>query len=416
MRWLSLSSGTFPELGLGEEVLAGLQGITTPTEVQAAGIPTILSGQDTIVSSETGSGKTLTYLLPLAQRLAQAGLVGQVPPGTDPFALVLVPTQELVLQLQQVIATHFPGTLAPATRVAHGTVGPGRSSPCSLLLATPQALATNLPPRRLKRLQVLVLDEADMLLSGDFLPLVRDSLLMGGRRGGGSGPPLQQHIFVAATLPDTGKKGTAAFLRQFFRSAQTVATAGRHRPPPSVQHRSVVVGDWAAWGRMGEAEDAVRALASAVAVGAQGPVDTAPRVAEDGSLVQPHFVADAGHLLAVDDVVTPGRPAVDAAPLPADGIPPSQGLASLYHAAQDAKARYEAHLFSERCSALLSVLLGGAGGGPALHPMPEDGVPTGGDAALAAASRHAQLHLPAWPFTEAEGEGGGGTGTCAACR
>lgn len=60
---------TFEELGLNEELMQALDGlkIKTPTEVQCIGIPSVLAGEDVVIASHTGSGKTLTYMLPVVQ-------------------------------------------------------------------------------------------------------------------------------------------------------------------------------------------------------------------------------------------------------------------------------------------------------------------------------------------------------------
>ncbi|MFI3175457.1 MAG: DEAD/DEAH box helicase, partial [Bacillota bacterium] len=84
---------TFHSLGLDDDLVDGLakQNITTPTEIQDKIIPLILSGKDVVGRSETGSGKTLSYLLPIFQK------IDDNVNGTQ--AIILTPTHELASQV-----------------------------------------------------------------------------------------------------------------------------------------------------------------------------------------------------------------------------------------------------------------------------------------------------------------------------
>ncbi len=406
--------------------------------VHLQAIPPILRRENTVVSSETGSGKTLAYLLPLVELLSSVDL----PACIDPVVLVVVPNQELVLQLQGVIETLFPHTVAKHTRYAYANIGPGRRKPCAVLVTTPPALETNIPHARLRHLSSIVLDEADMLLSGDYMATVENLLLAGVKRGDVGAPSGVQHVFVAATIPATGNKGIQAYLDKFYASATTAATDTRHKPPPNVHHCFVKVGDWGAWHAMRQVDAAIAAAGSAIALTGRGDSDPTPRLNEAGELVQPAVLEAASHLLAVDDVVNARRPRspTEQPERPADGIAPSAALVSMYHATVDAKRRYEEHLFSERCTALLELIMGtrtgdvdASGGMPALQEttssllqegsdtpsmgaaVPSDADSDDGDsddeseAGLHALASHATLHLAPWRFYSPllDGEGGG---------
>ena len=96
---------TFPELGIRPELVTALakQGITVPTPIQAAGIPVLLEGKDAYLHAETGTGKTLAYLLPLFCRLDLAEAAPQL--------VVIAPTHELAIQIQRQcadLAQHSP--------------------------------------------------------------------------------------------------------------------------------------------------------------------------------------------------------------------------------------------------------------------------------------------------------------------
>jgi ATP-dependent RNA helicase RhlE len=86
----------FSELGLTKAQLSACEslGYKTPTPIQTKAIPTILSGQDLIGCAETGTGKTAAFLLPIIQRISERSR-----PGVR--VLVLAPTRELALQIQQ---------------------------------------------------------------------------------------------------------------------------------------------------------------------------------------------------------------------------------------------------------------------------------------------------------------------------
>ena len=90
---------TFTELGLSPALVAALekQAITTPTPIQAEAMPLLLAGRNVYLNSETGTGKTLAYLLPLFCRLDLTLEAPQV--------LVLAPTHELAIQIQHQIST-----------------------------------------------------------------------------------------------------------------------------------------------------------------------------------------------------------------------------------------------------------------------------------------------------------------------
>lgn len=86
----------FDQLGISETLTALLQkqGITQPTPVQEQAIPPMRAGRDVIAQAQTGTGKTLAYLLPLLARIKPQGAAAQ--------ALVIAPTRELAIQIERV--------------------------------------------------------------------------------------------------------------------------------------------------------------------------------------------------------------------------------------------------------------------------------------------------------------------------
>jgi ATP-dependent RNA helicase RhlE len=145
---------------------------STPTPVQAAAIPHALEGKDVLATAQTGTGKTLAFLIPVLEKLLK-----RTSPGIA--ALVLVPTRELAMQVVDQYNALRGKQLSPACLVVGGLSeaqqlhvirkGPG------LVVATPGRLEDFLGRRLIhfRELQILVLDEADRMLDMGFLPAIR---------------------------------------------------------------------------------------------------------------------------------------------------------------------------------------------------------------------------------------------------
>src|SRR5467141_397310 len=145
---------------------------STPTPVQAAAIPHALEGKDVLATAQTGTGKTLAFLIPVLEKLLRRTWSGIA-------ALVLVPTRELAMQVVDQYNALRGKQLSPAALVVGGLrdiqqlnvirKGPG------LVVATPGRLEDFLDRRLIhfRELQILVLDEADRMLDMGFLPAIR---------------------------------------------------------------------------------------------------------------------------------------------------------------------------------------------------------------------------------------------------
>ncbi|MEO6021525.1 MAG: DEAD/DEAH box helicase, partial [Burkholderiales bacterium] len=164
----------FSELGLEPAVLANLTavGYEQPTTVQEQAIPAALTGQDLLVSSHTGSGKTAAFLLPGLCRLAKPSAVK----GKGPRILVLTPTRELALQVEKAAYTYAgkQQRLRVACLVG-GMPYPAQlkqlQGPLDIVVATPGRLIDHLERGRIDfgRIEVLILDEADRMLDMGFI-------------------------------------------------------------------------------------------------------------------------------------------------------------------------------------------------------------------------------------------------------
>ncbi len=145
---------------------------TVPTPVQAAAIPPALEGKDVLATAQTGTGKTLAFLIPVIERLLK-----QNKPGIA--ALMLVPTRELAMQVVEQYNALRGTQLARAALVVGGLAEAQQlraiRNGASVIVATPGRLQDYLDRKlvQFRSLQVLVLDEADRMLDMGFLPAIR---------------------------------------------------------------------------------------------------------------------------------------------------------------------------------------------------------------------------------------------------
>ncbi len=100
-------------------------GFKEPTEIQRRAIPVVLSGVDLIASAQTGTGKTAAFVLPALNRLLKASKK----PGNGPRALVLTPTRELALQINQHVRQLSRGSKISSGSIVDNTVGVGANDP-----------------------------------------------------------------------------------------------------------------------------------------------------------------------------------------------------------------------------------------------------------------------------------------------
>uniref|UniRef100_A0A8C9QCA8 RNA helicase n=1 Tax=Spermophilus dauricus TaxID=99837 RepID=A0A8C9QCA8_SPEDA len=214
------SDGSFADLGLEPGVLRALHDaardpeVVRPTTVQSRTIPPLLHGHHLLCAAETGSGKTLSYLLPLLQRLVDRPALEthRIP---APRGLVLVPSRELAEQVQAV-AQSLSRSLGLRVQELGGGHGMSRirlqlskQPSAHVLVATPGALWKALKSQliTLEQLSFMVLDEADTLLDESFQDLV-DYILEKSHIAQGPADlqdpfnPKAQLVLVGATFPE----------------------------------------------------------------------------------------------------------------------------------------------------------------------------------------------------------------------
>jgi ATP-dependent RNA helicase RhlE len=163
---------TFRDFHLLPPVIEGLDamGFQYPTPIQQQAIPAILAGKDVIACAQTGTGKTAAYLLPVINKIIQF-------PDEYIKALIIVPTRELAIQVDEAVQGFAYFTRAGSIAIYGGTDGMAFSQEkralsegVDIVIATPGRLISHLNQKYadLQRLHFLVLDEADHMLDMGF--------------------------------------------------------------------------------------------------------------------------------------------------------------------------------------------------------------------------------------------------------
>ena len=171
---------SFESLNLHETLVRAVTtaGYTAPTEVQTLAIPPALAGSDLMVSSNTGSGKTASFVLPALMRVLASRALPRPPRGTvtGPRILVLTPTRELAMQVAKAAMDYgrFVPHLSVCTVVGgvpYGLQLKQLRGPLDILIATPGRLIDHLESGKavLGNVEMLVLDEADRMLDMGFI-------------------------------------------------------------------------------------------------------------------------------------------------------------------------------------------------------------------------------------------------------
>ncbi len=188
---------TFDELNLVEPIRKALTdvGYTNPTPIQAQAIPHLLEGHDLLGCAQTGTGKTAAFSIPIIQHIYERRRSSQ----RGIKALILTPTRELAIQIDECFATYSKYTGLRHT-VIFGGVGQkpqvdAIKAGIDVLVATPGRLIDLVGQRHisLSKLDFFVLDEADHMLDMGFIHDIRRILPML--------PAKRQSLFFSATMP-----------------------------------------------------------------------------------------------------------------------------------------------------------------------------------------------------------------------
>ncbi|RBA20343.1 ATP-dependent RNA helicase DBP2 [Fusarium proliferatum] len=218
---------TFDEAGFPRYVMDEVkaQGFPAPTAIQSQGWPMALSGRDVVGIAETGSGKTLTYCLPSIVHINAQPLLA---PGDGPIVLVLAPTRELAVQIQEEMKKFGRSSRIRNTCVYGGVPkGPqirDLSRGVEVCIATPGRLIDMLEAGKtnLRRVTYLVLDEADRMLDMGFEPQIRKII--------GQIRPDRQTLMWSATWPKEVRALASDFLQDFIQvNIGSMELAANHR-------------------------------------------------------------------------------------------------------------------------------------------------------------------------------------------
>lgn len=210
----------FSQFGLQNSLLKALERmqLTTPTPIQDATIPLALSGLDILASAQTGSGKTIAYLLPLIHKLLH---------HQEHCALVLTPTRELATQVHTVLNQVLAGTNPFKTALLIGgapmnkQINALRRNP-RLIVGTPGRINDHLSSgnMRLHNTRFLIVDEADRMLDMGFsvqLDQIAEYL-----------PEVRQTLMFSATFPPNIERLSQKHLKNPHRI--TIASHGENAP------------------------------------------------------------------------------------------------------------------------------------------------------------------------------------------
>ena len=223
---------TFAELGVPEQLVSALdrRGITAPFPIQAACMPDALAGHDVLGRGQTGSGKTLAFGLPLLARIA-----GEPAAPKRPRALILVPTRELAMQVQDALAP-LGRSLGLHAKTVVGGMSMAKQIQSlrrgvDLLVATPGRL-TDLIERgccSLQDVMITVLDEADHMCDLGFMPAVSKLLDQIPNDG--------QRLLFSATLDGDVDK----LVRRYLHNPVTHSVAPAAAPVETMDHHLFIV-------------------------------------------------------------------------------------------------------------------------------------------------------------------------------
>jgi ATP-dependent RNA helicase RhlE len=230
---------TLPLSAALQQKLAAAQFITL-TPIQERAIPPALEGKDVIGTSQTGTGKTLAFLIPIIEMLQRES-------AQQASVLILLPTRELAMQVHEQYeilrgksltrAALVIGGVSEKTQIQHLRAG------CGLIIATPGRLQDFLDRKLadLRRVKILVLDEADRMLDMGFLPAIQRILDVL--------PQRRQTLCFSATM----EQSVASLVHDYMRDPVRIALGSVLKPAESVQLTAYEM-------RPGEKPEALRQL------------------------------------------------------------------------------------------------------------------------------------------------------------
>ena len=204
---------TFDSLGLSADLvrMVAEEGYTTPTPVQEAAIPLVLEGRDVLAAAQTGTGKTAAFVLPILDRLRHQANTSFSPARHPVRVLILVPTRELAMQVDESVRT-YGRTVPLRSTVVYGGIPmdpqiKALRGGIEILVATPGRLLDLVGQKvaNLGQVEILVLDEADRMLDMGFLPDIQKIIALL--------PAKRQNLMFSATFSDDIRRLSGGILR-----------------------------------------------------------------------------------------------------------------------------------------------------------------------------------------------------------
>jgi len=220
-------TGFFSDLGIKKSFLNILnkKQFIVPTPIQHQVIPNALDGKDVVGIAQTGTGKTLAFGIPIIQRIAL--YKGQ--------GLILVPTRELALQVEEALRSigsplGLRSTVIIGGAPQHSQVKSLRRNP-HIVIATPGRLADLMNQKiyNLSKVNAVILDEADRMLDVGFLPQIKQILE--------SAPAKRQTMLFSATMPKT----ISSLAGEFMKTPLRVEIAPQGTSAENVDHEVFIV-------------------------------------------------------------------------------------------------------------------------------------------------------------------------------
>lgn len=206
----------FLTLGIKEDLVDILRnnGISEPTEIQANAIPILLQGEDVIAQSQTGTGKTLAFVLPMLQKIDISSPYIQ--------GLIITPTRELAIQITRAVEKYAPG-LGVNVLALYGGQNVERQlkrlkgNP-HMVIGTPGRIADHLLRKTVdfSNVSMLVLDEADVMLNMGFIREVEYIIK--------ATPGKRQSMLFSATIP----RGLKTLAAHYMKKPTQVRIQSRH--------------------------------------------------------------------------------------------------------------------------------------------------------------------------------------------
>ncbi len=222
----------FSQFSLSPALMARLNAnkFVTPTPVQAGCIPPALEGRDVLATAQTGTGKTLGFLIPIVELLQRA-----VARGPAAHALILLPTRELAMQVEQAFLAIRSSSEQTVALVVGGLAERSQLDAirrgAKLIVATPGRLEDYIQRKlvRLDQVKILVLDEVDRMLDMGFQPAIA--------RIAATLPAVRQTLCYSATL-EASVKDVA---RKYLNNPARVEIGSVLKPAENVELRTFEV-------------------------------------------------------------------------------------------------------------------------------------------------------------------------------